>query len=685
MSSSVSPPLQPTLPPRFEVRKELGRGGMGVVYHAFDQIGERDVAVKFLPPTDDESLVRRFRREAGDLAAIVHPNVVDFYSLGEFEGQDFIEMEFVDGGDLRSWVRDSTSLGTVLELYAQTCDGLAHIHELGMVHRDIKPANVLVTSDGVPKISDLGLVRRLEERSQLTQDGTVLGTSSFLAPEQLLSHAVGPEADLYALGVCLFEAVTGDRLFNAPAPLAMIRAHVEQKPRTPSRVRPGLPEALDALILSLLEKKAPNRPSAGDTAKKLRAILAELTPEQDLLCATSADALLARAKMYLQDGYVEESLELLADAEEKSQDQDLLSDIRLTQARVHLIRRPKKALTLAKEVVEDCRNDGRKELGQALVVLARGAISLQDWELARSSLQEARGLISSSQIDLQKELMESLASLHELGSEAGHAGLSLEEAKGFRQIASGLSKRTQSQTGSRETNSAPTPQETLRVVLPTAFDPQARKLLKIPLGLVLLILLGAGIWYGTRPTTASLVVTSQPPGAVVLVDKERYMAPYQNQKIEPGAYRVKVYLQGYKPHLQMANLKAGESLSISAKLEPASGGLSFASTPSKAKVFVNDQEKGVTPLTLSGLPLKEFKVKLVKKGYKPHQEKVLVQAGTTRELKFELKKKPPPPPPRPRYNPRRGGGRNYNRGRPPADVDVSIPLTPIRIRMNTPW
>ncbi|MCA9791429.1 MAG: serine/threonine protein kinase, partial [Candidatus Eremiobacteraeota bacterium] len=261
----VSPTAQ-LLPPRYEVVKELGRGGMAVVYHAFDTTSKRHVAIKFLPPTDDENALKRFRREAADLAAVFHDNIVDFYAVGEYQGREYIEMEYVDGGGLASYLRGRT-LAEVLTVFLGICDGLAHIHNRGIVHRDLKPANVLVTSDGIPKISDLGLARRIEQRSKLTQDGMVLGTCSYLAPEQIISSEVGPAADLYALGVCLFEAVTGHHPFEAENSMAMLRAHLDQKAPLASSFRPGLPPKLDTLLARLLEKEPRRRPA---TAQQIR-------------------------------------------------------------------------------------------------------------------------------------------------------------------------------------------------------------------------------------------------------------------------------------------------------------------------------------------------------------------------------------------------------------------------------
>lgn len=250
---------------------------MAVVYHAFDTSANRPVAIKFLPPTDDEAALKRFRREASDLAAVFHPNIVDFYSLGEFQGREYIEMEFVGGGSLADFLRSNRSLSEILTMFLGICEGLEHIHNRGLVHRDIKPANVLISPDGVPKLADLGLAKRLEGRSQITQNGAIVGTCSYLAPEQLMSVEVGPRADLYALGICLFEAVAGRHPFQADNQMAMMRAHLQEKPVSASSLRPGIPRGLDSLLGRLLEKNPDNRPAtAARVRSELQACLSEL-------------------------------------------------------------------------------------------------------------------------------------------------------------------------------------------------------------------------------------------------------------------------------------------------------------------------------------------------------------------------------------------------------------------------
>lgn len=261
------------LPDRFKIDSELGRGGMGVVYKAFDTAFGRDVAVKVLPDqvTEDE-LLYRFRREGMDLAGMSHPNVVGCYDYGNYEGSDYIVMEYVDGGSLRQFVKNCSNLADVVSAYCSICEGLEHIHSRGIVHRDLKPGNILFTTSGVPKIADFGISRRMDSDTQLTQAGTIMGTCSFLAPEMIVSTStVTPSADLYALGVCLFESLTGQLPITGDTEYAVLNAHLNEPPPKPSDLRPDIPESLDQIVLKLLAKKVEDRPaSAHDTARLLR-------------------------------------------------------------------------------------------------------------------------------------------------------------------------------------------------------------------------------------------------------------------------------------------------------------------------------------------------------------------------------------------------------------------------------
>ena len=247
------------LPLRYQLVRELGRGGMGVVYLARDaEFGE--VAIKLLPPHGTQSEEsRRFQREARDLAGLSHPNVVRLLEAGEGQDRDFIVMEYVGGGCLKD-VAGQTTLRETLEIFEQVCQGLAYIHEQGLVHRDLKPDNILLTPERRVKITDFGIARRVEQRTKLTQVGSILGTCDYLPPEQIASSQVGQAADLYALGVCLFEAVTGRLPFVEDMEFRVLQAHVKTPPPVPSTLRAGLPPALDDLIGQLLQKRPEQRP-----------------------------------------------------------------------------------------------------------------------------------------------------------------------------------------------------------------------------------------------------------------------------------------------------------------------------------------------------------------------------------------------------------------------------------------
>lgn len=264
------------LPARFKLDYELGRGGMGVVYKAFDSAFGRDVAIKVLPEgLADAELVHRFRRESAEHAELSHPNVVRCHEFGTHGSVDYLVMEYVDGGCLRDFVERCGGYQDIVRAYRAICLGLEHIHTQGIVHRDVKPRNILFTLDGEPKISDFGIARRISGPSELTQTGIIMGTSAYLAPEQILSSkTVTPSADLYALGVCMFESLTGRLPFSKETDYLLLRAHISEEPPAPSSIRSELPTALDKIVLGLLGKNPSQRPaSALAAANMLEALL----------------------------------------------------------------------------------------------------------------------------------------------------------------------------------------------------------------------------------------------------------------------------------------------------------------------------------------------------------------------------------------------------------------------------
>jgi serine/threonine-protein kinase len=278
--SSPATPVSAEAPllhfPGFEVRELLGRGGMSVVYRAWDRRLHRDVAIKMLiagAHARPEEL-ERFLRGAEAKASMRHPNVVQVYDIGDLDGRPYFAMEFVEGGSLAQRLAgEPVPPDEAAALVARLADGVQAVHDGGIIHRDLKPANVLLTADGTPKVADFGLARRLDGGSGLTLTGAPLGTPSYMAPEQAQGKAdtVGPAADVYALGAILYEALTGRPPFRAATAAETTRQVIEDDPVPPSRLNVRVPRDLETICLKCLSKEPQARyPSAAALAEDLR-------------------------------------------------------------------------------------------------------------------------------------------------------------------------------------------------------------------------------------------------------------------------------------------------------------------------------------------------------------------------------------------------------------------------------
>lgn len=245
--------------PGFEIQGELGRGGMAVVYKARQIRLDRIVAIKMLHPGRwaNPKHLARFREEARVLARLQHPNIVQIFEVSEADGHSFFTMEYVAGGTLAKTLDDKPIVArlaaSMVHILAQTVHGA---HQAGVLHRDLKPGNVLVTQDGVLKISDFGLAKLTESDSHLTDSGDVLGTPSYMAPEQAAHkpEEVGTGADVYALGSILYEMLTGRPPFLADTPVATVLQLLHDEPVPPSQLHSSVPLDLETICLKCLEK-----------------------------------------------------------------------------------------------------------------------------------------------------------------------------------------------------------------------------------------------------------------------------------------------------------------------------------------------------------------------------------------------------------------------------------------------
>jgi eukaryotic-like serine/threonine-protein kinase len=265
---------------RYETGEKLGTGGMSNVYKATDRILERTVAVKILAEhlSDDERFVARFRREALAVAKLIHPNIVQVYDTGVDEGRHYIVMEYVEG---RSGAQILQRHGPVepeiaAEIGAQACAGLDYAHRRGIIHRDVKPGNLMVVGGPVGggemtvKLTDFGIARAIEQ-TRITQVGSVVGTAAYLAPEQVRGEEATPATDVYALGVVLYQFLTGRLPYEGSSLAELAVRQQNEKPLPPDTYNSEVPQTLGAAVLRALEGD-PNRryASADELAAGLR-------------------------------------------------------------------------------------------------------------------------------------------------------------------------------------------------------------------------------------------------------------------------------------------------------------------------------------------------------------------------------------------------------------------------------
>jgi predicted Ser/Thr protein kinase len=270
---------------RYELKDVVGTGGMSSVYCAHDTLLERDVALKLLHEhhARDHGYVERFRHEARAVAQLSHPSIVTVIDRGEDGGRQFIVFEYVDGESLKQVVeRGPLSVRRTLELGLEVARALAFAHAQGLVHRDVKPQNVLLTRDGRAKVTDFGIARTLDAVG-LTETGTVLGTSHYIAPEQARGERVDRKTDVYSFGIVLYEMLTGAVPYDGESFLAVAMKHVHDPVPSVSDQRPDCPLRLAALVERCLAKDPTERPAMEECVRELEATLAGLDgrPDED--------------------------------------------------------------------------------------------------------------------------------------------------------------------------------------------------------------------------------------------------------------------------------------------------------------------------------------------------------------------------------------------------------------------
>jgi serine/threonine-protein kinase len=247
---------------RYEVGRLLGAGGMAEVFEGRDRLLARRVAIKVLQAqfARDPSFLIRFKREAQAAASLSHPNIVGVYDTGTEDGTHFIVMEYVEGRTLKDVIRAEGPLypERAAEVCADVCGALIAAHARGLIHRDIKPGNVMLTPEGKVKVMDFGIARATTSET-ITQTAAVVGTAQYISPEQAQGQTVDYRSDLYSVGCCLYEMLTGTVPFTGATPVAIAYRHVREDPTPPRMLNPDVPAPLEAITLKAMSKLPDNR------------------------------------------------------------------------------------------------------------------------------------------------------------------------------------------------------------------------------------------------------------------------------------------------------------------------------------------------------------------------------------------------------------------------------------------
>lgn len=683
------------LPDRFENVHELGSGATSIVYQALDTKSGTTVAVKLLQKDSQEE---RFHLEGARLATLDHPNVVKFHESGRHAEREFLVMEYLEGGDLTSFLQ-GRDIAKILEVFLLVCSGLDYLHAKGIVHRDIKPANILIDAQGQPKITDLGVSRQVEEMNKVTKAGAILGTYAYLAPEQILSSEVGPAADIYSLGICLFEVLAGRHPFEVDNEFNLLRAHLEEKPPSLREMCPGATFELEELVRSMLAKEPGARPKTAQVVgDRLRSCLGAFERKEPVapeggqkdgskpLSPTQRRVVLAVS--YLKEVATFEKICRICDLVED--EVDAAVDELLTQRYLKSADNGVLVLTLPSDMASPRLSDRIRVLFQGrleslsepapaspqgrlrskrpfflVAILLTGLLALLwFWShsgslLIASEPQGALVLIDGTvrgrtpvRVDSLRpgsRLVRLMLEGH-LSEERDVVVLSWRSAPAdFRlQPSRGVLSLLGAPKGSRVTING------------VVYDSQEVREVNLDAGEARIKITKEGLEPFLRtvevdpaaphqlevkmlPISKDVRCETTPEGATVLLDSVMVgKTPYLLKGVSFGKHSLKFVHQGFKTHRQSLDIKNSDPEAVKVELATNLGGLVITTHPKGAEVLINGKSMGTSPLTASGIAEGKVKVQAVLSGYINSSKTVMVTAGEEAALELRLSAKPSP-------------------------------------------
>jgi serine/threonine protein kinase len=667
---------------RYEIQSELGRGAMGVVYKAIDPVIGRTVAVKTLRLSEEGTglsrpeLLNRFQTEARAAGLLTHPNIVVVFDAGEEDGLYYITMELVEGKSLQALLDAGQAfpLARVLRIMEQTCSALQFAHERSIVHRDIKPANLMLTADDTVKVTDFGTAKILQFGT-VQQTAHVMGTPSYMSPEQVKGRVVDGRSDIFSLGVMLYEMITGEKPFPGQNITTVIYKIVNEDPVPPRTIDPSIHSGLSTVVMKALAKEPSGRyqscremledlknyRSVAATESSSATVVMGGSPDatvaspasrfprpEDLQTANTARSLQARALSPSQTPAVRRTaaLEPVAPPRKSSPIWSILLGLILVGVILYGYKK-------IKPVFDDARQQNQAQKAADSTGTQPGdnsSVTGSDkTDVSSESAADKNNSESPASVNPASEKKSEIVTPKKPSSAAGLTPAAaeykgrIEEAASEKRISGKLKIRGIGNT------------LTLSGKLRANEHGELLKFLKAaPAGVQVVDDI-----QGEDATTSSGEPTPHPvPGAgrgaihittnvvgatAVVTDgykrREQCDTPCSISNLEPGGYNLEVKKSGFQPAQTALQIRAGQALDQRINLEPNAVGLRITTRPAGADVFINgDKQSGQTPLTIPLAP-NTYNLVLRLQGYEPHSETITVRENVVTQIDTDLKEK----------------------------------------------